>query len=99
MMARTTSRRAFRILNIINEYTRECFACLVGRKLKAEMSSMSSSNLFVFSNIPEYIRFDIGMEYTAMAIRGWLDRLGVKTLFIEPGSPGRTVTSSHSTAN
>ena len=44
-------------------------------------------DLFVFRGIPEYIRSDNGPEFTAKAVRGWLSRLGVKTLFIEPGSP------------
>ena len=37
--------------------------------------------------VPENIRSDNGPEFTAKAVRGWLNRLGVKTLFIEPGSP------------
>ena len=44
-------------------------------------------NLFIFRGIPEYIRSDNGPEFTAKAVRKWLNRLGVKTLFIEPGSP------------
>ena len=44
-------------------------------------------NLFVFRGIPEHIRSDNGPEFTAKAIRKWLGRLGVKTLYIEPGSP------------
>ena len=43
--------------------------------------------LIIFRGIPEHIRSDNGLEFTAKAIRGWLNRLGVKTLFIEPGSP------------
>jgi len=37
--------------------------------------------------VPKYIRSDNGPEFTAKAIRKWLNSLGVKTLFIEPGSP------------
>ncbi len=43
--------------------------------------------LIIFRGIPEHIRSDNGPEFTAKAVRGWLSRLGVKTLFIEPGSP------------
>ena len=43
--------------------------------------------LFIFKSIPEHIRSDNGPEFTAKAIRRWLSRIGVKTLFIEPGSP------------
>ena len=44
-------------------------------------------NLFVFRGIPEHIRSDNGPEFTAKAVRKWLNHLEVKTLFIEPGSP------------
>jgi putative transposase len=44
-------------------------------------------NLFVFIGIPDHIRSDNSPEFTARAVRKWLGRLGVKTLFIEPGSP------------
>ena len=44
-------------------------------------------HLFVFRGIPEHIRSYNGPEFTAKAVREWLWRLGVKTLFIEPGSP------------
>lgn len=47
-------------------------------------------NLFIFRGIPEHIRSDNGPEFTARSIRAWLKKLGVKTLFIEPGVPGRT---------
>jgi putative transposase len=87
MMARTTDGRSFRILNVIDEYTRECLACLVGRKLKADDVIEQLFNLFVFRSIPEHIRSDNGAEFTATVIRNWLQKLGVKTLFIEPGSP------------
>ena len=85
--ARTTDGRSFRILNIIDEYTRECLSCLVGRKLTAEDVTSELFNLFVLRAIPEYIRSDNGSEFTAREIRKWLGRIGVKTLYIEPGSP------------
>jgi putative transposase len=87
MIARTADGRAFRILNILDEYTRECLAILVERRVAAEDVINQLFNLFVFSVIPDYIRSDNGLEFTARAVRKWLGRLGVKTLFIEPGSP------------
>ena len=45
------------------------------------------SDLFVRRGVPDHIRSDNGPEFTARAVRGWLDRVGVTTLFIEPGSP------------
>ena len=87
VMDRTENGRGFKIQNIIDEYTRECLATLVDRKLKSEDVLDQLFNLFVFRGIPEHIRSDNGSEFTARAVRKWLNRMGVKTLFIEPGSP------------
>ncbi len=87
MVDRTTDGKAFKILNIIDEYTRECLVTLVERKIKADDVIDQLFHLFVFRGIPEHIRSDNGPEFTARAVRKWLNRLGVKTLFIEPGSP------------
>jgi transposase InsO family protein len=87
VMDRTENGRAFKILNIIDEYTRECLATLVNRRLRSEDVLDQLFNLFVFRGIPEHIRSDNGSEFTARAVRKWLGRMGVKTLFIEPGSP------------
>ena len=87
MIDRTSDGRAFRILTIIDEYTRECLAILVKRSINSQDVIDQIFNLFIFRGIPEHIRSDNGSEFTAKAVRGWLNRLGVKTLFIEPGSP------------
>ena len=87
MTDRTANGRAFKILNIIDEYTRECLASLIARKIRNQDVIDLLFNLFVFRGIPEHIRSDNGPEFTAKAVRKWLTRLGVKTLFIEPGSP------------
>jgi transposase InsO family protein len=75
------------MLNVIDEYTRECLAIHVGRQIKAPEVLYLLSELFVLRGAPDYIRSDNGSEFTAEMVRGWLERLGVKTLFIEPGSP------------
>jgi transposase InsO family protein len=87
MVERTTNGRAFRILNIIDEFTRECLKIKVNRKIKSQDVIDELFNLFIFRGIPEHIRSDNGPEFTAKAVRKWLNRLGVKTLFIERGSP------------
>ena len=87
MIDRMANGRAFKILNIIDEYTRECLAILIARKIKNQDVIDLLFHLFIFRGIPEHIRSDNGSEFTAKAIRSWLNRLGVKTLFIEPGSP------------
>ena len=85
--SRTADGRAFKILTILDEYTRECLAILVERRLTSEDVIDQLFNLFVLRGIPEHIRSDNGPEFTAKAIRKWLARIGVKALFIEPGSP------------
>ena len=87
MIDRTVDGRAFKILNIIDEYTRECLAILVARKIKTQDVIDVLFQLFIFRGIPVHIRSDNGPEFTAKAIRKWLARLCVKTLYIEPGSP------------
>jgi putative transposase len=85
--ARTSEGRAFRLLTIIDEYTRECLAIDVARRLNSEDVLFRLEHLFVFRGIPDYTRSDNGSEFTAKAVRTWLERVGVKTLYIEPGSP------------
>lgn len=87
MIARTADGRAFKILTIIDEYTRECLAILVERRITSEDVLDQLFNLFIFRGVPEHIRSDNGPEFTAKAVRKWLKRMEVKTLFIEPGSP------------
>jgi len=87
MVDRTTDGRAFKILNITDEFTRECLAILVARQIKTQDVIDLLSQLFIYRGVPEHIRSDNGPEFTANAIRKWLNRLDVKTLFIEPGSP------------
>ncbi len=87
VIARTSDGRAFRILTILDEYTRECLDIVVDRRINSQDVIDHLFNLLVFRDIPEHIRSDNGPEFTAKAIRNWLSRLGVKTLYIEPGSP------------
>ena len=87
MLARTNGGRAFRILNVIDEYTRECLAMLVARKITSQDVIDLLFHLIIFRGIPEHLRSDNGPEFTAKAIRKWLSNIGVKTLYIEPGSP------------
>jgi len=84
---RTAEGRAFRILNIMDEYSRECLDIVVDRHITADDVTEVLSQLFITIGIPEHIRSDNGPELTAKALRQWLKDLGVGTLFIEPGSP------------
>jgi transposase InsO family protein len=87
MIARTADGRAFKILTIIDEYTRECLAILVERRITSEDVIDKLYELFLLRGVPEHIRSDNGPEFTARAVRKWLSQMHVKTLFIEPGSP------------
>lgn len=87
MADRTSNGKPIRILNIIDEYSRECLSVSVDRKMNSYDVIEQLAELFVERGTPDYLRSDNGSEFTAEAIREWLGRLGVKTLFIEPGSP------------
>lgn len=84
---RTRNGRPLRMLTLLDEYTRESLAIKVDRALKAYDVVEQLAELFVIRGTPDFIRSDNGSEFTSDVVRGWLQRLGVKTLFIEPGSP------------
>jgi putative transposase len=87
VQARTHDGRAFRMLTIVDEFTRECLAIDVARKLSSEDVLERLSDLFIRRGVPDYLRSDNGPEFTAKRVKDWLERVEVKTLFIEPGSP------------
>ena len=87
MEDRTHNGVKFRILNIIDEFTRECLAVRVGRSLTHQVVIEVLTELFCVNGVPVHIRSDNGSEFTAKRVRAWLKRLDVKPLFIEPGSP------------
>ena len=84
---RTHDGVAFRMLTLVDEYTRECLAIDVARKLSSDDVLERLAWLMATRGVPEHIRSDNGPEFTAQVVREWLEKVGVKTLFIEPGSP------------
>ena len=84
---RTATGQPLKWLAITDEFTRECLALEVDRSIKSDDVLHSLSSQFLLYGKPEHIRSDNGPEFTAKALRGWLSRIGVKTAFIEPGSP------------
>jgi putative transposase len=86
-MERTSDGRPLRILAVIDEYTRECLTLHVARRIRSGDVLDQLYELFLARGMPEYIRSDNGAEFAARAVRNWLNRLDVTTLFIEPGSP------------
>ena len=86
-MDRTHDGRAFRMLTVIDEFSRRCLAIKVDRRLRSDDVLECLADLFVQCGPPDHLRSDNGAEFTAKAVRDWLGRIGVKTLYIEPGSP------------
>ena len=84
---RTHDKRKFRMLNVIDEFTKECLTIRVGRKLKADDVIDVLSDLFILRDTPGHIRSDNGPEFVAKAVRDWITAVGAKCAFIEPGSP------------
>ena len=87
VQARTHDGKVFRMLTVIDEFTRECLAIEVARRLRHDDVLQVLTDLFTQHGPPGHIRSDNGSEFTAAAVREWLPRVGVKTLYIEPGSP------------
>ncbi len=85
--AQTHDGRSLRLLTVIDEHTRECLAIDVERRMTSENVLERLSDLFVRRGVPRHLRSDNGPEFTARKVRGWLERVDVTTLFIEPGSP------------
>jgi transposase InsO family protein len=83
----TNDGKRLRMLTIVDEYSRECLAIKVDRHLNSIDVLSTLADLFLTKGIPDYIRSDNGSEFTAKIIRNWLATIGVKTLYIEPGSP------------
>jgi len=84
---RTKDGRAFRMLTVIDEYSRECLAIVTKRKLKSGDVLEALEDLFIKHGMPDHIRSDNGAEFTAKVVRSWLEKMGVTNLFIEPASP------------
>ena len=84
---RSHDGRAFRMLCVIDEFTRESLAIRVARKLKATDVIDVLADLFILRGIPAHLRSDNGPEFVATAVREWIAAVGAKTAYIEPGSP------------
>jgi len=85
--SRTHDGRKFRMLNIIDEFTRECLAIRIDRKLNSTSVVDALTDLFILRGVPVHIRSDNGPEFIAKAVREWIVAVGAKAAFIEPGSP------------
>ena len=75
------------MLNVIDEFTHECLAIRVARKLKAIDVIDVLSDLFILRGVPGHVRSDNGPEFVAEAVQAWITAVGAKTAYIERGSP------------
>lgn len=84
---RTDDGRPIKLMVVIDEYTRECLAIHVARRIRAKDAIDVFADLMETHGIPEHIRSDNGPEMVAKRLRAWLGRLGTRTIYITPGSP------------
>ncbi len=76
-----------RMLNLIDEFSRKCLTIYCARRIGSVQVIKQLANAMIIHGIPEYIRSDNGPEFIARELRSWLSGIGVKTAYIEPGSP------------
>src|SRR5919205_435135 len=84
---RTRDGRKFRLLCVVDEFSREALAIRVARKLSSADVIDVLADLFTARGVPAHIRSDQGPEFVAKAVQGWIHGIGAKTAYIEPGSP------------
>lgn len=84
---RTHEGRKYRMLNVVDEFTHECIAIRIERKLKSIDVIEVLANLFITRGVPEHVRSDNGPEFIATAVQEWIAAVGAKTAYIAPGSP------------
>ena len=84
---RTHEGRKYRMLNVVDEFTHECIAIRIERKLKSIDVIDVLASLFITRGVPEHVRSDNGPEFIATAVQEWIAAVGAKTAYIAPGSP------------
>ncbi len=87
MSVRTHNGRSVRLLNLIDEYSRECLLIRAERRWTSARVIESLADVMIERGVPEHLRSDNGPEFVAKDLRQWLINTGAKTLYIEPGSP------------
>ena len=84
---RTHDGRKLRMLNVVDEFTREALAIRVARRLNSHDVIDVLSDLFILRGVPGHIRSDNGPEFIAKAVQAWITAVGAQTAYITPGSP------------
>ncbi len=85
--AKTYDGRTVRMLNLIDEHSRECLLVRAERRWSSAKVIEALADAMVMKGVPEHLRSDNGPEFVARNLRKWLADTGAKTLYIEPGSP------------
>jgi putative transposase len=80
-------RRAFRTLNIVDDFTRECVAIEVDRSLPGARVVRVLEHLHATTRLPRTIVVDNGPEFAGRALETWAYTHGVVLRFIRPGKP------------
>lgn len=83
----TYDGRKIKILNVVDEFSRECLLSLVARRIRSQDVILALADLFLKHGLPKHIRSDNGPEFIARKLKVWLHQLEVQPLYIEPGSP------------
>ena len=83
----TYDGRRIKILNIVDEFSRECLLSLVARRIRSQDVILALADLFLKHGLPKHIRSDNSPEFVARKLKKWLQQLKVQPLYIEPGSP------------
>jgi transposase InsO family protein len=84
---RTHDGRRFRMLCVIDEFTREALAIRVKRRLNSTDVLETLADLMIMRGLPAFVRSDNGPEFIAITLRKWIAAVGSQTAYIEPGSP------------
>lgn len=87
VMDQTEDGRRLKMLPVVDEFSRQCLAIEVARHITAQDVIKTLDRLFKQRGAPRYLRSDNGPEFVASAVKDWLAKSGVETLYIEPGSP------------
>jgi putative transposase len=83
----TEDARTIKLLNIVDEFIRECPAIVIERSIDADLIVATLDRLALERGAPAFVRFDHGPEFIALAVADWCRFNGVGTIFIDPGSP------------
>ena len=97
--AQTHDGRKVRLMTLIDEFTRECVAIRVARRINSFGVIETMADVMLERGVPEHIRSNNGPEMTAKFVRSWFAGLGAKTLYMSWETRGRTVAASPSMAN